>query len=72
MPHQREGSNEWKLMPHERRMGDMTYYAPIQVEIEYTVKGRIQRVRDLTIGYMPMMLGGNNCWLKYMSHEDMA
>ena len=53
-------------------MGDMTYYAPIQVEIEYTVKGRIQRVRDLTIGYMPMMLGGNNCWLKYMSHEDMA
>ena len=53
-------------------MRDMTYHAPIQVEIEYTVKGRIQRVRDLTIGYMPMMLGASNCWLKDMSHEDMA
>ena len=72
MPHQREGHDEWKLMPHECRVRDMTYHAPIQVEIEYTVKGRIQRVRDLTIGYMPMMLGASNCWLKDMSHEDMA
>ena len=29
MPRQREGHDEWKLMPHECRVRDMTYQAPI-------------------------------------------
>ena len=72
MPRHKEGHDEWKLTPHECRVRDMTYQAPIFVDVEYTARGKIQRVRDVVIGFMPMMLGASNCWLKDMSHEDLA
>ena len=46
----------FKTTPHECRLRDLTYAAPITVDIEYT-RGQ-QRVRrnGLTIGRMPIML----------------
>jgi DNA-directed RNA polymerase III subunit RPC2 len=71
-PRVQDGSFDWKLMPHECRIRDMTYNAPIVVDIEYTCGKSITHLNDLEIGKMPMMLGASNCWLNGMSMEEMA
>ena len=49
--------------PHDCRLRDMTYAAPILVDIEYT-RGR-ERVRhsNVEIGRMPIMLRSSHCVL---------
>ncbi|VDM55930.1 unnamed protein product [Angiostrongylus costaricensis] len=53
-----------KITPQECRLRDITYAAPINVDVEY-IRGN-QRVirRDLTIGRMPIMLRSSKCILK--------
>lgn len=49
--------------PHECRLRDMTYSAPITVDIEYT-RGTQRVVRNnFLIGRMPIMLRSSNCVL---------
>ena len=61
-----------KITPHECRLRDLTYSAPITVDIEYT-RGT-QRVikRNLPIGRMPIMLRSSNCILTGKSHAELA
>ena len=56
-------------MPHECRVRDLTYGAPIYVDLEYTKGDRILLKREVEIGRMPMMLGASNCWLHGLTHE---
>lgn len=58
--------------PHECRLRDMTYCAPIKVDIEY-MRGQ-QRVlkSDLVIGRMPIMLRSANCVLHEKSYEELV
>ncbi|KAI5701778.1 hypothetical protein M8J75_013241 [Diaphorina citri] len=50
--------------PHECRLRDLTYSAPITVDIEYT-RGSQRVVRsDLVIGRMPIMLQSSKCVLR--------
>ena len=60
------------LSPNECRIRDLTYSAPIYVDVEYT-KGDVIYKRDkVVIGHMPIMLGSSNCWLTDKSHEELA
>jgi DNA-directed RNA polymerase III subunit RPC2 len=61
-----------KNTPQECRVRDMTYSAPIHVDVEYTKGSKIYVATDVLIGQMPMMLGSSNCWLAKMDHEQLA
>lgn len=58
--------------PHECRLRDMTYSAPITVDIEYT-RGTQRVIRNnLLIGRMPIMLQSSNCVLSNKSEFEMS
>ncbi|KAJ2079782.1 DNA-directed RNA polymerase III complex subunit Rpc2 [Coemansia sp. RSA 988] len=60
------------IAPHECRLRDMTYAAPIMVDIEYT-RGRSRVIRKgVVIGRMPIMLRSSHCVLTGSSEEEMA
>ena len=60
------------LTPHECRLRDLTYSAPILVDIEYSSGGQIISQRDVEIGMMPVMLGSSHCVLTGKSFRDLA
>ena len=60
------------VAPHECRLRDMTYSAPITVNIEYT-RGHQRVIRKgLPIGRMPIMLRSSNCTLTGKSPAELA
>jgi DNA-directed RNA polymerase III subunit RPC2 len=64
------------LSPNECRLRDLTYSAPILVDVEqYSgIHGgnTVQKIKKVPIGSMPIMLGSSNCWLSGKSHEELA
>ncbi|ODV98504.1 hypothetical protein PACTADRAFT_48250 [Pachysolen tannophilus NRRL Y-2460] len=60
------------LSPHECRLRDSTYSAPIYVDVEYTRGRKIIMHRDLEIGRMPIMLRSNKCILDGKTETEMA
>ncbi|KAJ1934536.1 DNA-directed RNA polymerase III complex subunit Rpc2, partial [Linderina macrospora] len=60
------------ITPHECRLRDMTYAAPIAVDIEYT-RGRSRVIRKgVVIGRMPIMLRSARCVLTGRNEAEMA
>ena len=60
------------ISPHECRLRDMAYAAPITVDIEYT-RGTQRVIRKaLPIGRMPIMLRSSNCILMGKSPQELA
>lgn len=59
-------------LPHNCRLRDLTYSAPIYVDVEYTRGRKIVLHKDLIIGEMPVMLRLDRCCLKDKSEEQMA
>ncbi|XP_057313106.1 DNA-directed RNA polymerase III subunit RPC2-like [Hydractinia symbiolongicarpus] len=60
------------VAPHECRLRDLSYSAPITVDIEYT-RGNQRVVRNnLPIGRMPIMLRSSNCVLAGKSEAELA
>lgn len=58
--------------PHECRLRDLTYSAPITVDIEYT-RGQQRVVRNsVPIGRMPIMLRSSKCVLTGKSPAELA
>ena len=72
MPTAKEDAENHKIMPQECRIRDMTYQAPIHVDVEYTKGSQINVASDVLIGHMPIMLGSSNCWLSSMNHQELA
>ncbi|KAG7662642.1 RET1 [[Candida] subhashii] len=66
------GTKELILPPHECRLRDLTYSAPIYVDIEYTRGRKIIMHKDLEIGRMPVMLRSNKCLLDGLDETQMA
>lgn len=63
--------NSRKTTPHECRLRDITYSAPILVDIEYA-RGNQRIVKhNLTIGRMPIMLKSKNCVLYGKGYADL-
>ena len=61
-----------RVAPHECRLRDMSYAAPITVDVEYT-RGNQRVIRKgLPIGRMPIMLRSSNCILTGKSHQELA
>ncbi|SCV05747.1 LANO_0H14290g1_1 [Lachancea nothofagi CBS 11611] len=65
-------SKDYIVPPHECRLRDMTYSAPVYVDIEYTRGRNIIMHRDVEIGRMPIMLRSNKCVLNGASESAMA
>lgn len=60
------------VSPHECRLRDLTYSAPITVDIEYT-RGQQRIIRkNLPIGRMPIMLRSSNCVLAGKNPVELA
>lgn len=66
------GTKEVILPPHECRLRDLTYSAPIYVDVEYTRGRKLIMHRDLEIGRMPVMLRLNKCILDGLDELAMA
>ncbi|KRZ70255.1 DNA-directed RNA polymerase III subunit RPC2 [Trichinella papuae] len=59
------------VTPHECRLRDITYAAPIFVDIEYT-RGKEKVLRkNFQIGRMPIMLRSSRCVLKGKSEKEL-
>ncbi|KAK4483573.1 hypothetical protein RD792_010772 [Penstemon davidsonii] len=65
-----------KLTPHMCRLSDITYAAPIYVNIEYSTghgsTKMIQKKKDVIIGRMPIMLRSCFCILYGKDEEELA
>ncbi|KAJ2771789.1 DNA-directed RNA polymerase III complex subunit Rpc2, partial [Coemansia nantahalensis] len=60
------------ITPHECRLRDLTYAAPVMVDIEYT-RGKSRVIRKgVVIGRMPIMLRSSHCVLAGASDAEMA
>ncbi|KIY47676.1 beta and beta-prime subunits of DNA dependent RNA-polymerase [Fistulina hepatica ATCC 64428] len=59
------------VSPHECRLRDTTYSAPITVTLKYTRGRQIVR-RDLIIGRLPIMLRSNKCVLTGRNEAEQA
>ncbi|KAF2454445.1 putative DNA-directed RNA polymerase III subunit RPC2 [Lineolata rhizophorae] len=65
-------SHKSTITPNECRLRDMTYAAPIVVDVEYRRgQQRIKR-KDIRIGRMPIMLRSNKCVLNGKSDRELA
>lgn len=50
------------MTPQQCRLRDMTYSAPITVDLEYTTSNnQIQKKSNVSIGRMPIMLRSDRC-----------
>ncbi|KAL6944997.1 DNA-directed RNA polymerase III core subunit ret1 [Hanseniaspora vineae] len=71
--HRSNSSSQDKIIPpHQCRLRDMTYSAPIYVDVEYTRGRKIIMHKDVEIGKMPIMLRSNKCILNGQNEIDMA
>lgn len=60
------------ITPNECRLRDMTYAAPITVDIEYRRDKQLVRRAGIQIGRMPIMLKSNKCVLSGKTDKEMA
>ncbi|KAH7871222.1 uncharacterized protein C8R40DRAFT_1162803 [Lentinula edodes] len=60
-----------QVTPHECRLRDITYAAPIIVTVQYTRGNKIVQ-RNVNIGRLPIMLRSNKCVLTGKSEAELA
>ncbi|KAG9305005.1 hypothetical protein G9A89_007408 [Geosiphon pyriformis] len=58
--------------PHEARLRDLTYSAPIYVDVEYVRGSNRVRTNKKCIGKMPIMLRSSHCLLHNRSESELA
>ncbi|PWW74364.1 beta and beta-prime subunits of DNA dependent RNA-polymerase [Tuber magnatum] len=61
-----------EITPNECRLRDLTYAAPIFVDVEYSRGKQVVRKRAVNIGRLPIMLRSNKCVLSGKGEMDMA
>ncbi|KIW18304.1 hypothetical protein PV08_02592 [Exophiala spinifera] len=67
-----DSKNESTVTPNECRLRDMTYSAPIFVNVRYTKSKMAYRRRGMLIGRMPIMLRSSKCVLAGKSEAEMC
>ena len=60
------------VTPNECRLRDMTYAAPIVVDVRYIKGKQIIKKRGINIGRLPIMLRSSRCVLTGKSDSQMA
>jgi len=72
-PEIEEGFNVVKATnPHECRLRDISYCAPISVKIEFTRGQQRVILPSIVIGKMPIMLRSNNCVLHNKTYSELV
>ena len=71
-PSYMDGMSPKELTPQICRVRDMTYAAPIFVDVLYYKETEIVRKKGLKIGYLPVMLRSKVCCLSGKSHAEMS
>lgn len=66
-----ETKKESTITPNECRLSDLTYSAPIFVDVQYTKGNTAYRRKALCIGRMPVMLRSDRCVLAGKNEADM-
>ena len=62
-----------KVTPHECRLRNLTYSAPILVDISYTLDCMTEKIKNnICIGKLPIMLGSNHCHLKGKNYKELS
>ena len=61
-----------RFTPQECRLRDITYSAPVKVDVEYTVGTQRKMRRGVTVGRMPIMLRSDKCILHGRSDAELA
>lgn len=61
-----------EVTPQECRLRDMTYSAPIMVDVEYIRGSTLIRRNGIRIGKMPIMLKSSKCVLRGKSEGELA
>ena len=69
---ERDSKHESTVTPNECRLRDMTYAAPILVDIKYTKAKSVFLRKGMTIGRLPMMLRSSKCVLSGKSEAEMC
>ncbi|PXF47951.1 DNA-directed RNA polymerase III subunit RPC2 [Gracilariopsis chorda] len=72
MPSQTDDMIKKPITPQECRLRDITYSAPIYVDVKYTRGSDLVLSQKLMIGKIPIMLRSNNCVLKNKSDRELA
>jgi DNA-directed RNA polymerase III subunit RPC2 len=67
-----EGMSQSKVTPHQCRLRDATYAAPVFVSIRYTRGSQVIQSNDVQIGRLPIMLKSEKCALHGRSDYDLA
>lgn len=65
-------SNTSTVTPNECRLRDMTYAAPILVDVQYTKSKVAYRRKGMPIGRMPIMLRSSRCVLAGKTESEMC
>jgi DNA-directed RNA polymerase III subunit RPC2 len=60
------------VTPHECRLRDTSYFAPIVVSVDYTRGNQIVHNPEIVIGNLPIMLRSNKCVLSGKSPAELA
>jgi DNA-directed RNA polymerase III subunit RPC2 len=68
----RDAKGESSVTPNECRLRDMTYAAPILVDVQYPKGQQVYRRRGMTIGRIPIMLRSSRCVLSGKSETEMC
>ena len=63
---------ESTVTPNECRLRDMTYAAPIFVDVQYTKDKKVFKRKGLNIGRLPIMLRSSRCVLANKSEAEMC
>jgi len=71
-PSYMDGMSPKELTPQICRIRDMTYAAPIYVDVVYYRETEIVRKKGIKIGYIPVMLRSKICCLYGKTHSEMA
>ena len=61
-----------EVTPHECRLRDLTYSAPITVDVQYTRGRQVVVRKDCPFGRIPIMLKCSRCVLRDRSPEELA
>lgn len=61
-----------RFTPQECRLRDITYSAPVKVDVEYTVGSQRRLKRGVTVGRMPVMLRSSKCILHGRTDAELA
>ena len=68
----RNATSKYEITPHECRLRDMTYSAPVFVNLRYTKGKTIHVVKAVEICRLPIMLRSNKCHLDGVHPDEMS